>query len=315
MSGLEEILEEAMEEDNNITIDLNEETDVIESDGYTVGECGKNETRKECMIDHINRSHGHKICHKDTPSVFVAKPREEALKKKVDLYKEAIRNVKLTNQRIVEDKQKQKDDKNKEIKKLEDDRDKFWRLHERSKDSYSRLQGLNVNRIHTVIENSKLKDTVKSSEDLLQQTLNANQLIKEENDLLKTTVKLLEEERDGLEEQIKPSDEEEDEISLARETPKQKCTNCDFTTKDKILMKGHQVKHITHKCNKCSKLFNSKESLNQHMSDKHPTNSPVGHSVWATQKNSDKENLKCSDCPHTFNSRDDLEKPYKRTAQ
>ena len=35
----------------------------------------------------------------------------------------------------------------------------------------------------------------KSSEDLLQETLNANQLIKEENDLLKNSVQLLEEEK------------------------------------------------------------------------------------------------------------------------
>ena len=86
------------------------------------------------------------------------------------------------------------------IKKVEDDRDKYYRLNERAKDAYFRLQGLNVNRIHTVIENKKLREEALSSEELLRQTLNANQILQEENNLLKKEVKLIQQERERLEE-------------------------------------------------------------------------------------------------------------------
>ena len=102
--------------------------------------------------------------------------------------KQQYRTYKKTNQKIIDDKQKFKANSKKVIKKLEDDRDIYYRLNERAKDAYFRLQGLNVKRLHTVIENNKLKEEAQSSEELLQHTLNANQVLQEENDLLKKEV-------------------------------------------------------------------------------------------------------------------------------
>ena len=106
----------------------------------------------------------------------------------MELQEDTIKKLKYSKNMLIEDKQKPKYTKNMEIKKQEDDRDKYYRLNERAKDIFCRLQGLNVNRIHTVLENNKLKEEAKSSEELLQYTLDANQIIKEENDLLKKNI-------------------------------------------------------------------------------------------------------------------------------
>ena len=70
-----------------------------------------------------------------------------------ELYGEAIKNLTNTEDKIIREKHIMKEDKYKEIRTLEDDREKLYRLHKKEKDSYYRLQGLNVNRVHTVIEN------------------------------------------------------------------------------------------------------------------------------------------------------------------
>ena len=63
---------------------------------------------------HLNQSHGHDISLKNTPSVTDIKSGEEALRKKVELYEEAIQNLKYTKQKIIEEKQAMKEDKDKE---------------------------------------------------------------------------------------------------------------------------------------------------------------------------------------------------------
>lgn len=310
MSGLEGLLEEAFEDGNNITKEISTEVDLIECDGYTCGECGKNEILKDEMKMHLNQSHGHDISLKNTPSVTDIKSGEEALRKKVELYEEAIQNLKYTKQKIIEEKQAMKEDKDKPIRTLENDRDKLYRLNERAKDSFYRLQGLNVNRIHTVIENTKLKEEATSLEELLQQTLGANQIIREENDLLKKTIQLLEKEKDRLEEHIQPSDEEEEEPPVTKSALEIKCTKCEFPTNNETHMIGHQVKHAAHVCNNCSKQFHTKEALNQHVSDKHIIAHPVGHPVWATEKNLI-ETMKCRECAQIFDSKLNLESHIK----
>lgn len=84
------------------------------------------------------------------------KPVEKASKKKVELLEEAIRKLQHSKKMLTVDKQIIKESKNKEIKRLEDDRDKYYRLNKRAKDSFYCLQGLNVNRIQTVIENNRI---------------------------------------------------------------------------------------------------------------------------------------------------------------
>ena len=83
-----------------------------------------------------------------------------------------------------------------------------------------------MNRIHTVIENKKLKDEAKSSEELLGQTLNSNQMIMEENELLKKTIVLLEKEKarleEHIEEQIETTNEEQGEPAVVMETQEYK---------------------------------------------------------------------------------------------
>ena len=43
-------------------------------------------------------------------------------------------------------------------------------------------------------------------------------------------------------------------------------------------MKGNQVKHNRHRCNKCSRSFKNENALTQPIGDKHPTAHP-----WGTQ--------------------------------
>ena len=310
MSGLEGLLIEASVEAEETFIDTMIETDLIESDGYICGECGENSSRKEDMKEHLNNIHGHQISLENTPNVIIFKPIEEALRKKVELQEEAIKKLQNSKKMLLEDKQSLKEDKNKIIKKLEDDRDKFYRLNEKSKDSYYRLQGLNVNRIHTVIENTKLKNEAKSSEDLLQHTLDANQIMKEENDLLKKNIQLLMKEKERLEEQVQPEDEGIQNKSV-EESYINKCLKCEFVTNNPTTMKGHQTKHTIHNCDKCSKQFSSKASLTQHNIDKHSQNPPVGHPVWATERNSQVTNIKCDECDEILVSRNTLENHMK----
>ena len=151
------MLAEAAEEDEDMFNAIQIGPAVIESDGYTCGECGKNEITKESMKEHLNTSHGHNICLESTSDITYVRSADDAIKKKLELYEEAIMNLKSYKQKIIEEKQKMKDEKNKEIKYLENERDKYYRLHEKAKDSFYRLQGLNVNRIQTVLENSKLR--------------------------------------------------------------------------------------------------------------------------------------------------------------
>ena len=304
MSGLEELLLEAEEGMDESSRDIMQVNDLIESDGYTCGECGKNCNILEDMKDHLNKSHGHQISLEDTPSVISVKPGEKALKKKVELLEEAMKKLQESKKILSEDKQKLKESKNKEIKKLENERDKYYCLNERSKDSFYRLQGLNVNRIHTVIENNKLKAEAKTSEELLQITLNGSQTIKEENNILKKEIQLLVKEKERLEEQVQP---ESQEVNQDIEEPENKCTLCEFKTNNSTIMKGHQVKHTIHDCKKCKKQFNSKTSLNQHSIDKHSDNPPVGHSAWADQRNSEPKRCKCSECEESFSSEESLD--------
>ena len=93
------------------------------------------------------------------------------MKKKVDLYEEAIKNLTSSKEKIIKEKHTIKEEKDKEIRTLENDRDKLYRLHEKAKDSFYRLQGLNVNRIHTVLENTKLRKAAEDSSNVLQKTL------------------------------------------------------------------------------------------------------------------------------------------------
>ena len=48
--------------------------------------------------------HGHQISLQETPSVTELKSGEEALRKKVELYEEAIRNLTNTKEKIIKEK-------------------------------------------------------------------------------------------------------------------------------------------------------------------------------------------------------------------
>ena len=124
MSGLEGLLEDALED--NTTIGALTRADIIECDGYTCGECGFNEDMKEGMMNHLNQSHGHNISLQETPSVVGKTSGEEALKKKVSLYEEAIKNLTNTKEKIIKEKDAMKEDKDKKIRTLENDRDKVY---------------------------------------------------------------------------------------------------------------------------------------------------------------------------------------------
>ena len=136
MSGLEGLLEDVFEDDDNTTTEALTGAEKIECDGYTCGECGKNECLKEEMIKHLNQSHGHQIDQQKTPSVGDIKSGDDALKKKVDLYEEAIKNLTSSKEKIIKEKHTIKEEKDKEIRTLENDRDKLYRLHEKAKDSF-----------------------------------------------------------------------------------------------------------------------------------------------------------------------------------
>ena len=113
MSGLEGLLLEALEEGDTITKEIITGAQIIDCDGYTCGECGKNEPLKEEMVNYLNLSHGHKIKLQDTPSVTDVKTGFEALKTKVEVNEEAIRNLNSTKQKIIEEKQTLKQVKDK----------------------------------------------------------------------------------------------------------------------------------------------------------------------------------------------------------
>ena len=179
MSGLEGLLEEVIEDADITTKETLTGAEIIECDGYTCGECGKNEVLKEEMKKHLNESHGHQLSLENTPSVNYIKSGEEVSKKKVELYEEAIKNLINTKEKIVKDKNTMKEEKDKEIRTLENDRDKLYRLHEKAKDSFYRLQGLNVNRIQTVVENTELRKAAENSTHLLQETLKHNQVLED----------------------------------------------------------------------------------------------------------------------------------------
>ena len=118
---------------------------------------------KEVIKKHLNQTHGHQISLQETPSLTDIKSGEAALKKKVELYEEAIKNLTNTKDKIIRENQIMKEDIDKEIRTLEGDRDKLYRQHEKAKDSFYRLQGLNVNMIDTVIENEELRKAGENS--------------------------------------------------------------------------------------------------------------------------------------------------------
>ena len=212
MSGLEGLLEEVIYDVNNTNLETVTEAEIIECDGYTCGECGKNVSIKEEMKKHLNQVHGHQISHEDTPSVAEIQSGEGALKKKVELYEEAIKNLTNTKEKMILKNLTIKEDKNKEIKTLENDRDKFYRLHEKAKDSYYRLQGLNVNRIETVIENKELRKVADDSTNALQETLKRNQVLEDSlmvRDLQITSLEeILAKKKEECEKHVKDAEDE-----------------------------------------------------------------------------------------------------------
>ena len=105
MSGLEELLLEAEEGMDESSRDIMQITDLIESDGYICGECGKNCNLLEDMKDHLNKSHGLQISLQDTPSVISVKPGKKALNKKVELLVEAMKKLRDSRKMLTEDKQ------------------------------------------------------------------------------------------------------------------------------------------------------------------------------------------------------------------
>ena len=311
MSGLEGLLEDALEDNN--TIEALTRADIIECDGYTCGECGINEDIKEEMIYHLNQSHGHKISLQETPSVVGKTSGEEALKKKVSLYEEAIKNLTNAKEKVNKEKDAMKEDKDKEIRALENDRDKVYRLHEKAKDSYFRLQGLNVNRIETVIENKKLREAAESSSSALQETLKRNQVLEESlkmRDLQITSLEeILAKKKEEFEDEIKEKNSmirhlEEDlgvwesiepqltatnELLDAREKEAEmtskdaeegtisvaKCQECSFSTGSATRMKGHMVRHRKYKCDECEEVLKDQAHLTSHVQRLHTPNSNI----------------------------------------
>ena len=313
MSGLEGLLEEACCEGDNLNIETLTGAELIECDGYTCGECGKNVPLKEEIKKHLNDIHGHHISLQNTPSVAELKSGEEALLKKVELYEEAIKNLTNTKEKIIKEKHTLKEDKDKEIKALENDRDKFYRLNEKAKDSYYRLQGLNANRIHTVIENKELRKVADDNTNALQETLKHNQVLDDSvkvrdlqiitlEDLLAKTKeeceKRVKEAEDTIEEKnsmirhleedlgvwesVEPQltaanevlDTREREMKLSQDAHEDtlsvfKCQQCNFSTENATILKGHMTGHNKYKCDHCQEDLKYKNDLSNHTQREH----------------------------------------------
>ena len=127
MSGLEGLLEEAIkDDDDDSTLETSSGAEK-KCDGFTCVECGQNKVFKEVMKKHLNQTHGHQISLQETPSLPDLKSGEAALKKKVELYEEVIKNLTNTKDKIIREKHIMKEDIDKEIRTLEDVRDKLYK--------------------------------------------------------------------------------------------------------------------------------------------------------------------------------------------
>ena len=67
-----------------------------------------------------------------------------------------------------------------------------------------------------------------------------------------------------------------------------RCNQCNKVFNTKVDLSVHiqtDHKHEKFTCNTCQKTFTANNALKQHMNSRHPTNSPVGHSQWANERN------------------------------
>ena len=94
--GLEAMLIAETEEGESFLDNNSVKNYLTESDEYICGECGKHKRLKEEMKEHPNDTHGHNISLEDTTYVKVNKPSEDVMKKKVELYETAVKNLKQT---------------------------------------------------------------------------------------------------------------------------------------------------------------------------------------------------------------------------
>ena len=144
-------------------------------------------------------------------------------------------------------------------------------------------------------EIKRLNEVIQVNAVILQNTMDANDTLKEQNKILLD----LQKEEENIESKTEANIKSTEELL--------KCTICDYTTNDNAVIKAHmKTKHTNSdiSCPKCMKGFESQKTLRTHMMNVHPTNQnlPVGHPESARQKNL-QDNFMCPDCSQKFTSR------------
>ena len=247
----------------------------------------------------------------------------------------------------------------------QDDYDLLYRKHQKLTDRVIIMTRANQNRLETLKENERLRQATDASEKALQELYQKHQVLedtvkvkdmdlkaKEElitkmmengvtnNEIVvnqKRSIRSLQELL-GIEEDV--DDEEEVNEWITEEARRhnrsqEKCKECDFTTNNSTILKGHMTKHnkyicahcnktlknekdlkqhnqnehkpLSNNCNLCQKQFSSQNSLKQHINSQHPTNPPVGHSQWANNRNETVSlDYTCNQCGSAFETLKDI---------
>ena len=149
-----------------------------------------------------------------------------------------------------------------------------------------------------------LIETIHENTKVMQDALDANEILKEQNLILQNM--------HAKNEFNQIDDEQSDANDEGSSTVQFKCKNCDFTTSEPNVLKNHigeKHKGSNLVCSKCPEKFTSQQLLKMHMNRDHKKaqNLPVGHPEKARQMNQqDSTNsFKCPECPEKFQIKKD----------
>ena len=141
-------------------------------------------------------------------------------------------------------------------------------------------------------ENTNLKEEAKRDAEVLQDTINMNQVLMEEikvkDDIIKAS--------DSISEinNAKDNHQRANKENIESLGDTIRCSVCDWRTNNKSHMQGHMIKHRAGQyiCQKCKETFQTTEELNNHVAR--------SHEVQTTGTSNNQEMSNCSYCDKTF---------------
>ena len=291
--------------------------------------------------DHLKQKHKSKYSCQMCSMTFMFKPTLKAHMKQ----KHNVKIVKQSTKDCHECKMKDEVIKHNEseLNKKEKDKqdiDKLHQKHEAMKERYNNVLKSQGDKKELFKENTLLREQTKSGAEKLQETLKQNQILEDQNKVMKGIIETNEAMKEDLEFQERTADMTEE--VRKHNKPLISCTKCDYKTRNNNYLKGHMQSHlilpnkcrecvkmfkteqelqnhikVSHKkekeqfnCNKCEKTFTTHIALKQHAQTKHEPSSriPVGHQTWARQQNTQQiqRSFCCPECFADFRNEPDL---------